>query len=357
MANEAIIIGAGIGGLSAARALKLHGWSVAVLEQGAALPGSGTMLGMWPAAVNALDEIGIDAIVRQADGWVDVPPSTRAGAGAGVGSGLWTPAGRKLVATPGNVRLNLVARPALLAALARDMDISFNTRVDGLGQFAGADLVVGADGINSGSRQELFGEHYSSRSLGAVAWRGTVKGAVSEYGETWAPGALFGITPAGPQATNWYACVTSGQVFASPHLPRLEELFGSWQGPVREVLNRIEEGAVLHHELFETPRLPSFVSGHTALLGDAAHAMGPFLGRGACEAIVDGVVLGRSVARGATLDDGLAAYDKARRVPTQRLVWSSRLMGRFAMMHRGAKARDSAMGGIGRLMKLWTKRR
>jgi 2-polyprenyl-6-methoxyphenol hydroxylase-like FAD-dependent oxidoreductase len=335
--------------MSTARALKRHGWSVTVLEQGSALPTSGTMLGMWPAAINALDSLGVDEASRRAEGWVTLS--------AVAGTRLWTPAGRTLLETPGGVDLNLVSRPALLSALAQNMDISFNRRIEDPAQFDGADLVVGADGTFSSSRRRIFGDPFRARSLGAVAWRGTVAGTVGGYGETWAPGALFGITPAGPDATNWYACVHADQTFDRPHLSQLMERFGSWHRAVRQVLDRVDEDAVLHHELFETPKLPSFFSGRTALVGDAAHAMAPFLGRGAGETIVDGAALARSVAQASTVEGGLTAYDRERRTRTQRLVRFSRLMGQFAMARTGAQARDAAIGTIGHLLKLGAKSR
>ncbi len=340
--HSAVIIGAGIGGLSTAQALARHGWSVTVLEQSAALPASGTMLGMWPAAMKALDDIGVDAS-RRTDGWAHIA--------AGAGTRLWTPAGRTLVTAPGGADLNLVSRPALLAALARDLDVSFNTQIVDAGQLDDAELVVGADGTFSRTRQRMFGERFRARSLGAVAWRGTVKGAVAEYGETWAPGALFGITPAGPDATNWYACIRADQTFDGPHLPRILDHFGSWHRGVRDLIDRIEEGAMLHHGLFAAPKLPSYVSGKTALAGDAAHAMAPFLGRGACEAIVDGSTLGRSVAATATIEAGLAAFDHQRRARTQRLMVASRLMGKFAMMETGSGIRNAVVGTVGRLVR------
>ena len=343
MRNEAVVIGAGIGGLSTARALARHGWSVTVLEQAAALPSTGTMLGMWPQAVSALDAIGAGEAARSSGGSAHIS--------GGAGTRLWTPEGRILMSAPGRSDLNLVSRPALLAALARDVDISFNTRVDDPDLFKGAYLVVGADGTFSRSRHRMFGDRFSARPLGAVAWRGTVPGSVREHGETWAPGALFGITPAGPDATNWYACIHGASTFDRPHLPHLTERFGSWHGTVRDVVDRIEEDGILHHGLFETPKLPSFTRGNMALVGDAAHAMAPFLGRGACESIVDGAALGRAVAQASTLDAGLAAYDRQRRPGSQRLVHSSRLMGKFAMMSTGAQARNSAIGMIGKLMK------
>ncbi len=79
------------------------------------------MLGMWPAALEALGDIGVVEASRRTDGWAHI--------GAGGSTRLWTPAGRTLLTVPGGADLRLVSRPALLAALARDVDITFNTQV------------------------------------------------------------------------------------------------------------------------------------------------------------------------------------------------------------------------------------
>jgi len=340
MRGRATIIGAGIAGLAAARALALEGWDVDVRESAPGLPGTGTVLGLWPAALEALEAIGAGPAVRGSSVRVEAAATT----------GLRTPAGKTLIATNGGGKLLLIRRPLLLEILADGVDITFGAEVAGPRAVDGADVVIGADGTNSRTRLAVFGGQYAARSLGAVAWRGTVEGAARSHGETWAPGALFGISPAGPDATNWYACLSAGQPFDPPHLQHLRDVFGSWRTGPAEVLKRVTEAGILHHELLEVPRLPSYSCGRVVLVGDAAHSMAPFLGRGACEALVDGVALGRSLGASASVADGLAGYDRARRVRTQRLVGISRLVGRTAMMPRGFRERNAILQAAGAVM-------
>lgn len=338
-----MVIGAGIGGLAAARALTQHGWTVSILERAPALPTIGTTLGIWPAAMRALDAVGAGDAARARAG--------RLSDEAAATAGLRTPAGRTLLTTAGPSGLCLVSRPHLLAVLAEGLSISFGEVVeDPNDALAAADVVVGADGAFSRTRDAMFGARFPARPLGAVAWRGTVAGTAAEYGETWAPGALFGITPTGRDATNWYACVRAGRRYPAPQLPHLHHFFGSWHAGVQAVLARIGELDVLHHELVETPLLPTYVTEATALVGDAAHAMGPFLGRGACEALVDGVVLAGCLSDSTTVPDALARYDAARRRTTQRLVRASRLTGRLAMMGTGSTPRNAALAAAGGLV-------
>lgn len=364
MKARADIIGGGIGGLAAARALAMRGWDVSVRERSPALPTTGTALGLWPEAMAALKEVGVAGTVvasaarvagrEEPAGGKEATRGVSGGETAaverpGVETGLWTPGGRSLLPTSGGDGLLMVPRPALLAALADGVDIIFGA--EGQNPGGAADVVVGADGTRSQTRVTVFGEASRARPLGAVAWRGTVAGAVSRYGETWAPGAMFGITPAGPDRSNWYACVGAEREFAPPHLQHLRDIFASWRSGPAELLALVEEDSILHHELFETPRLPAYANGNTVLIGDAAHSMGPFLGRGACEALVDGTTLGRCLAAADTVPEGLAAYDRARRAKTQRMVAFSRHMGQFAMMRRGFLARNGVVGAVGGILR------
>ncbi len=308
--RRAAVIGGGVGGLAAAVGLRRHGWEVDVLERSAAPPEAGTGLGIWPDALSALDRLGLGDAARrvgrrQADGVLRKPDGT-------------------VVGTIAAASVHLLTRPALLGVLAGalpDGVVRFGTAAT-LADCAGYDLVVGADGIHSAVRDELFDA--SVRRSGAIAWRGAVDVPVDAGGETWGRGGKFGLTPQADGRTNWYAM--------APDLA----MFADWHDPIPRVLAAATD--VLRHELLHVSPLPSYVSGRVALLGDAAHAMTPDLGQGACQAIIDGVVLAECLV--GDVDAGLRRYDRERRRVTQRLAARSLRLNRLARMRRFTGVRD-----------------
>lgn len=346
MARKAIIIGAGVGGLAAAVGLRADGWDVEVRERAPGLPETGTALGMWPSALQALDAIGLGAAIRA---------QARAQAGGGFaradGSRIGDVDVAGLKRRTGDP-VYLISRVPLLHTLAAPLDdgvIRFGETVEDVRELDGYDVVIAADGLNSRARKALFGSSYGTRYTGVTCWRGIVEGDTDQVVETWGTAARFGITPHTEGRTNWFACVRAPERATAPEgeLAELERHFGHWHADVRRVLDRVrEEGGagVLRHDLHDLALpLPSYVSGRTALVGDAAHAMTPDLGRGACEALIDGVTLAGELTAHPRVEDALASYDAQRRVPTQRMARVARLMNRMVHTPGIAPVRDTAM--------------
>jgi 2-polyprenyl-6-methoxyphenol hydroxylase-like FAD-dependent oxidoreductase len=340
MLQRAVVVGAGIGGLCAAAGLRRAGWQVTVLERWPQVVGIGAGLAVWPDAQRCLDVLGVGESFRERA--VSFGPAS-----------LFTASGRRLCAVPsrraerrGGAPIRILRRSDLMDMLldaAGGCDIRTGADVAGHVDLLGhADVVVAADGLGSAVRSLYFQDAAAPRYSGYVGWRGFVPfelggGQPGGYGETWGDGALFGVTRLGPGATNWYAAVPASpgqtQTFAEA-----TARFRSWREPIPRVLAAADPGQALRHPIYELrPHLRSFVTGKIALIGDAAHAMTPNLGRGACEAILDAARLVECLtAAGAGIAAALAAYDQARRKPAQRAADRSRTALRVATTHRQA---------------------
>jgi len=335
--KRAAILGGGIGGLTAATTLIRRGWAVEVYERAPSLPRTGTALGMWPAALNTLAECGLDRAVRERGALQD--------------SGTLMSWDGRILGRITDLRRPavLLSRPVLLELLAGDLPdgtVRFGTPAPAVSELD-HDVVIAADGIGSAARDTLFGPRYRPVHTGYAAWRGSVPGATSSMSETWGPGALFGITPRDGDLTNWFAAVR-----APEHSPGdvdvLRDRFGHWHPAVRDILDHLDPADMLYHDLYESPPLPSYVRDNTALIGDAAHAMAPNLGRGACEAMVDAAVLAALLSEH-PVSDALRRYDRVRRRHTRRLVRASRLVAGVATSTRFESLRNTLLGAAFRL--------
>ncbi|MCR6487681.1 FAD-dependent monooxygenase [Amycolatopsis sp. OK19-0408] len=323
---RAVVVGGGIGGLGAAIGLHRAGWTVTVLEQAPEFGAVGAGISLWPNALRCLDELGVDLgdhLAAQEQGGL------RDRRGRWVAH--WDADGfRRLHGRPltGIHRADLIA--GLLDALPADA-LRTGTEVtevteDGVvnGELQ-ADLVVAADGIRSPIRRRLFPHHPEPVYSGSAAFRGVAKHPGLGLSTTFAPGTEVGVLPlTGDDVYWWVSFVTKPDTRPADLKAYLKEHFGDWHDPIPALIDATPPEAVLYHDLFHlaTP-LETYVRGRVAFLGDAAHAMPPFLGQGGCQALEDAVVLAHSVSTVDDVDQALARYDAERRPRSQRVARAS----------------------------------
>ncbi|MFF4344168.1 FAD-dependent monooxygenase [Kitasatospora sp. NPDC001540] len=384
MNGTAVVVGGGIGGLAAALGLRRVGWSVTVVERSAVPADAGAAISLAANGLRALDELGVGAAVRAA-----ARGQYRGGTRTPDGTWLARMDGAALERAVGSpivgitrAELHRLLRAALpsdalllgVQATAVEQDGPGPVRVRCADRVLEADLVVAADGVGSRLRARALPDHPGAVLVGTAVLRAITAepvapatdtapdtappsgpdapggrfGPVSDFELTWGDGAEFGHILLPDGRAEWHAVLDlpPGSRFTDP-LAELGRRFGHWHHPVPELLGATRPEAVLHHDLRElrTP-LPSFAHGRIVLLGDAAHAMTPNLGQGACQALEDAVTLAAAVAGAPTPAAAATRYDAERRPRAQAVARAARQAGRLGqgLSHPVAVAvRNTAM--------------
>lgn len=226
---------------------------------------------------------------------------------------------------------------ALIEALPRTVRVLMGTeqRDD-----PGADLVIGADGLRSAVRGRLRGAP-ALRYSGETCWRAVVPDChVPRVTETWGIGRRMGIVPLSRGRVYVFLTAVAPPDRPAPPWDELRASYHSLPGDCAAVLARLEPATLVHHDLWELDT-PFWGAGRTWLLGDAAHAMTPNQGQGACMAIEDAAALALVVERGGSVDD----LSRIRQHRVRKVQLDSRRFGQAAAwIHPLARwGRDVAM--------------
>jgi salicylate hydroxylase len=364
------VIGGGIGGLTAALALLRAGFDVHVYEQASALGEIGAGIQVSPNASRVLHRLGLAEPLARAGvrplawhqrRWEDGRTLLRAPLGDQVENAFGFPHYQihraDLLSVLNDAlpaeRVHLAHRLADLVDRGDAVEVEFAN-----GARATFDLVVGADGIHSATRTILFGPQHP-RFTGCVAYRGLVPAerlrdlGLEVTAQVWmGPGGHFvHYYVSGGRLVNFVAVSERDTWTRESWTDRGEvadalAAFAGWHEQVRAILGAVEE--TFTWALFDRSPLERWSKGRVTLLGDACHAMLPFMAQGAAQAIEDGATLAACLA-GADADvlGALRRYERVRIPRASRIqVLSTTNKTRFHLPDGPEQeARDAEMPG------------
>jgi salicylate hydroxylase len=366
-----IIVGAGLGGLTAAATLAQRGIDVTVLEQASQLGEIGAGVQLAPNAMKVLRalgverraaEIGFEPDAHVIRNWQTSQVLARTPY-KGVLERIFGAAYfgyhradlhdllRSVVPTAA-IRLS-----AQCAGVRTEGDRAVVTLTDGR-QLA-ADAVIGADGIHSAVRSSLFGAE-APRFTGNACWRGMTPTAALPPGlidpdmTVWfgPGGSVVHYYIRGGSIVNWVAAFESdawAEESWNAEGSREEMLarFADWHPTIVDLLAHSDR--YLKWGLFDRDPLPRWSTGRATLMGDACHPMLPYLAQGACMAIEDGYAVADALDKGrGDVAGALQRYESARRERTARVQLLARARSKDNHLHdeEAIRARDERFAKI-----------
>ncbi|NDK88070.1 FAD-dependent urate hydroxylase HpxO [Gordonia desulfuricans] len=341
---KAVIVGAGMGGLSAAIALKQIGVDVEVYEQVTENKPVGAAISVWSNGVKCLNHLGLEKEVAALGGIVD----TMSYVDAHTGDTLCRFSMQPLIDEVGQ-RPYPVARAELQLMLMNAYgidDIHFGKKMvsvtDGPdhatvefadGTTATADLVIGADGAKSLTREYVLGGPVTRRYAGYVNFNGLVPidpaiGPATEWTTYVGDHRRVSVMPVAGDRFYFFFDVPmpEGEPFERGTAGAvLAEEFADWAPGVQKLIAALDPSTTNRVEILDLDPFHTWVKGRVAVLGDAAHNTTPDIGQGGCSAMEDAVALQFAVQdHPDDVHAALAAYAAARTERAGELVLRAR---------------------------------
>lgn len=336
------IVGAGIGGLTAAALLKEQGHEIKVFEKNSEIAEVGAGIGIGGNVIDKLGKHDLAKGIKNIGQIIDVMEVLD-----DKGNVL---SKAKLKKNTVNLTMTRQGLLDVIKSYVPDSIIFTNHKVTHVDsgalkvelhfseqQSEAFDLCIGADGLHSHVRNTVVP---NSKTLyqGYTVFRGLVEdvnikpdNVAKEY---WSSKGRVGIVPLLNNKAYWFISINAkaqDATLKSYGKPHLQARFNHFPNEVRQILDKQSETEILLHDMYDLQPLKAFVYQRVILLGDAAHATTPNMGQGAGQAMEDAIVLANCL-QAYPFEEAIQRYDKLRVKHTKKVIKKSRKIGKVAQL-------------------------
>jgi FAD-dependent urate hydroxylase len=340
---KVVIVGAGMGGLTAGIALHQAGYAVEIYDRVSELRPAGAGISLWSNGVKVLNRLGLSKEMAGIGGKmermqyysqtgelltdVDLLPLIQR-----VGQRPYpvsrTDLQTMLLRVFGADKVQLNCKCVAIEQNSHSVTAIFEN-----GHRATGDVLIGADGTHSIVRQYVLQQPPERQYVGYVNWNGLVDASEDlAPADTWAiyvgEHKRASMMPVGDDRFYFFFDVPlpKGTVSTpADYRAELTSFFKGWAAPVQTLIQRLDPLKTNRVEIHDIPPLEHFVRDRVALLGDAAHSTAPDLGQGGCQAIEDAEVLTRYLlTTNLSIEDALQRYEAERKDRTADVVLRAR---------------------------------
>ncbi|WBX75761.1 FAD-dependent monooxygenase [Tenacibaculum ovolyticum] len=331
--SKIVILGAGIGGLTTAIALRQKGFkNISIYERREKAITIGAGLVLWSNATKILHKLELLKEIEKVGGqleqmqrWTKNEEFLGAIKVNNINSSIGfesysisrTDLQNILLKKVNELNVSIYYNYNALNILYQDNTSSIRFKN---GISVNAQIVIGADGrMNSIARQYVNGNN-TPVYQNFVNWIGIIENEEPIFSENnvldfWGSGERFGIVPINKNKGYWAggkSLPLNSSFKSKNNKTELKKLFDSWSPKIKEIIELTEDKNIKYIEVFDHNPIPNWYKNNVCLLGDSAHASLPTSGQGACQAIEDAWHFASILEKSETLEKGFNQFQVSR---------------------------------------------